>query len=229
MVRHDSQQEGVHDFHTHTFLSDGELSPVELIRRAMMRGYKSIAIADHAGPGTMEQAIAAAVRDCALARQHWGIQALPGVELTHLPPAAIAEAAAAARKLGARIIVVHGESPVEPVEEGTNLAAVQCPEVDILAHPGCLSAEVAALAAANGIFLEITARQGHCLCNGLVARVAQQTGARLLVNSDTHEPKDLLTPEMAEKVALGAGLSADEARVVLQENPRRLLERAEAR
>ena len=35
-------------------------------------------------------------------------------------------------------VVVHGETLVEPVEPGTNRAAVSCPEVDILAHPGCL-------------------------------------------------------------------------------------------
>ena len=37
----------VYDFHTHTFLSDGVLSPMELIRRAHDKGYAAIAITDH--------------------------------------------------------------------------------------------------------------------------------------------------------------------------------------
>jgi predicted metal-dependent phosphoesterase TrpH len=32
------------DFHTHTTLSDGALSPVEQIRRAHVRGYTAIAV-----------------------------------------------------------------------------------------------------------------------------------------------------------------------------------------
>jgi exodeoxyribonuclease V alpha subunit len=32
----------VYDFHTHSILSDGELSPVELIRRAIVNDYKAI-------------------------------------------------------------------------------------------------------------------------------------------------------------------------------------------
>ena len=41
----------VADFHTHTFLSDGVLSPCELIRRAAVNGYQIIGITDHVGPG----------------------------------------------------------------------------------------------------------------------------------------------------------------------------------
>ncbi|HCH10256.1 MAG TPA: PHP domain-containing protein, partial [Dehalococcoidia bacterium] len=34
----------MYDFHTHTFLSDGALSPIELIRRAIKIGYQVMAI-----------------------------------------------------------------------------------------------------------------------------------------------------------------------------------------
>ena len=44
----------MYDFHTHTFLSDGVLTPVELIRRAHVAGYRVIAITDHVGPGNLE-------------------------------------------------------------------------------------------------------------------------------------------------------------------------------
>jgi len=51
-----------------------------------------------------------------------------------------------ARKLGARLIVVHGETIVEPVAPGTNAAALESP-IDILAHPGLISEREVRLAA----------------------------------------------------------------------------------
>jgi histidinol phosphatase-like PHP family hydrolase len=140
-----------------------------------------------------------------------GIILLPGVELTHLPPALIGPAVVRARELGAKIIVVHGETLVEPVAGGTNRAALEA-GADILAHPGLITREEAELAAAKGVFLEITTRPGHALANGHVAAVARAAGARLLLNNDAHAPADLVTPEMAEKIALGAGLTPVEWR-----------------
>ena len=90
--------------------------------------------------------------DCRLAAEYWGIKALVGVELTHVPAGAIGTLARRARTYGAEIVVVHGETIVEPVEAGTNRAAVNCPEVDILAHPGLITPEEAAAAKKNGSF-----------------------------------------------------------------------------
>lgn len=214
----------VYDFHTHSFLSDGALLPIELIRRAVVHGYRAIAVTDHCSLGNMQPVLQAVIADCRLAEQHWEIRALPGVELTHVPPAAMAEAASQARRLGAEVIVVHGETPVEPVPPGTNLAALRCPDVDILAHPGPLDVELAGLAARSDIFLELSARGGHCLANGAVGAAAREAGACLLVNSDAHDPGDILTEELAKQVALGAGLSEQETFRALSENPERLLE-----
>lgn len=214
------------DFHTHSLLSDGVLLPIELIRRAAVLGYTAIAITDHAAPSTMAQVVGAVAADCSLAERHWDIRCVPGVELTHLPPEAIPELAREARARGAALVVVHGETPVEPVPPGTNLAAVQCAEVDILAHPGAITAEQAALAAERGVFLEVSARAGHCLGNGAVVAAARQAGAAVLVNSDTHAPGDLLTQKFAALVAAGAGLAGEELTAVLCANPQRLLARA---
>jgi histidinol phosphatase-like PHP family hydrolase len=122
--------------------------------------------------------------------------------------------------------VVHGETPVEPVAPGTNRAAVECPDVDILAHPGFISEEDAALAASNSVTLELTSRGGHSLTNGHVARVARLTGAQLVVNTDTHAPSDLLDQAGARLVALGAGLSEEEAVAALTTTPWGLVSRA---
>ena len=214
----------VYDFHTHTSLSDGELSPIELIRRASVNNYHTIALTDHTATGELSRIIREAAEICALARSHWNILAIPGVELTHLPVDAIAETARKAKEMGAWIVVVHGETITEPVEKGTNLAALHSPHVDILAHPGLLSLEEAQLAATNGIFLEISARKGHCLTNGYIAALAQHTGAKLLLNSDAHSEQDLLTTSLADAIVHGTGLDNTALRQVLSINPQNLIE-----
>ena len=213
----------VYDFHTHTFLSDGSLSPIEQVRRASIQGYYAIGLTDHVGIGHLERLVSELTKDCALAEAHWGIRAIPGVELTHVPPPAIAQIAEQARKIGAKLVIVHGETIWEPVEAGTNLAAVECPYVDILAHPGLLSREEASIAAQNDIFIEITARAGHSLTNGHVAKTALLAGAKLLVNSDAHGEGDLLTASLAHSIAQGAGLREEQINEVLKINPHTLL------
>lgn len=215
----------VYDFHTHTLISDGVLSPFEQIRRAVVKGYKAIGLTDHMGIGGVDLALEMLTQECSLAMKHWNIMAIPGVELTHLPAGLIAEAAEYAKQRGARIVVVHGETIVEPVEPGTNLAAIECPFVDVLAHPGMLTQEEARLAAENGTFIEISARKGHSLTNGYIARIGREAGVRFLVNSDAHSPDDLLTPEFARKVALGCGLTNQEVNETIDKNARFLLQK----
>ena len=218
----------VYDFHTHTSLSDGELSPIELIRRALVNNYRAIALTDHAATGSLKRIIQETVEVCALARSYWDILAIPGIELTHVPAQAIAETAKKAKELGAWLVVVHGETIVESVEKGTNLAALHSPHVDILAHPGLLSLEEAELAAKNGIFLEISSRKGHCLANGHIASLAQRTGAKLLLASDAHGEQDLLTAPFADKVIHGTGLDDTVCRQILTVNPQALLKKLPA-
>lgn len=213
----------VYDFHTHSTLSDGVLIPIELIRRAIAHNYRAIAITDHVSIGSLERIIEEVSQECALARKHWGILAIPGVELTHIPVQAVAETAQRAKKLGAWIVIVHGETIVEPTEKGTNLAALHCPYVDILAHPGLLTLEEAKLATANGIFIEISARKGHCLTNGLSVLLAQKAGTQLLLNSDAHDNDDLLTPLMANAITRGTGLNKRLCHQVLNVNPHILI------
>lgn len=221
--------EPIYDFHTHSFLSDGGLSPIELIRRVHIQGYRSIAITDHIGVGGIEQLLEALAADCAEAERYWDIRCLPGVELTHLPPEVIAPAAAQARRAGAAVVVVHGESVAEPVVEGTNRAAVTCPDVDILGHPGLITAEDVRLAREHGVYLELSAKRGHSLTNGHVARLAREHGATLIVNSDGHQPGDYLTRTTARNVVLGAGLPESALPELLEHTPQRLLQRIDER
>ena len=215
----------MYDFHTHTFLSDGELTPIELVRRAHVIGYRAVAITDHVGPGNMEPVLKALVKDCEMGSRRWDILALPGVEITHVPKDDIDGLAREAKAMGAKVVNVHGETIVEPVEPGTNLAAVSSSHVDVLAHPGLITTEEASIAARNGVFLELSARKGHSFANGHVVQTARQAGARMVLDSDAHAPDELMTREFAFSVARGAGLSEEDAAFLLDSAPEDLIEK----
>ena len=215
------------DLHTHSLFSDGELIPAELTRRAAHAGYRAIAITDHADRSMFDLVIPRLLRVADELGQAWGLTVLAGIELTHIPPGDIAASADEARALGAQIIVCHGETLVEPVAPGTNRAALEA-DIDVLSHPGLLTAEEARLAAQRGVCLELSARKGHSFSNGHVARMALAHGAMLVVNSDAHAPGDLVPLEMARKVALGAGLS-EEQFAQCRRNAEELVERAQGR
>ncbi len=214
------------DLHTHSLFSDGVLVPSELVRRAVMKGYRVIAITDHADASNLDFTIPRVAAACKELNRRWKIVALPGIELTHIPPETFGELTAWARSLGAAIVVAHGETLVEPVHPGTNRAAIEA-KVDILAHPGLLTREEAELAARNGTALEISARKGHSLANGHVAKIAQETGAKLVIDTDAHEPGDLITDEQAQAILLGAGLDREGIAAVLH-NAETLAEAARA-
>lgn len=222
----DRDHHGRIDLHTHSFFSDGELLPSEMLRRAEVMGYAALAITDHADASNLETVLAQLLRFFQQGTTGFRPAMIPGVELTHVPPAQIERLARRARRLGARLVVVHGETPVEPVAPGTNRAAIECPDVDIVAHPGFITEEEAELAARRLLYLEITARGGHNRTNGHVARVARLTGARLIVNTDTHRPGDMLDQAGAWTIALGAGLGEEQARAALIDNAEALVTRS---
>ncbi len=199
------------DLHTHSSFSDGELIPAELARRAKVAGYRAIAITDHADASTMDFALP---RVAAMAKEYsiyMDIVIVAGVELTHVPPALMDQEVRRARALGAGVVVVHGETIVEPVETGTNLAAIMA-GVDVLAHPGLITEEEVRLAAEKGVLLEITTRAGHGYTNGHVMALARAHGARVVVNNDAHSPRDLVCAELRRRIALGCGMTPEEYR-----------------
>ena len=203
------------DLHTHSLLSDGVLLPCELARRAEAKGYKVIGITDHADLSNLEFIISSVLRACKDINKNWKIKAIPGVELTHMPLESIKDAVRLARSKGIKLVLVHGETICEPVLKGTNKAAILS-EPDILAHPGLILLEDAMLAAKKGVHLEISGRSGHSLTNGHVVGMAREAGAKLVINSDTHQPGDLLTKAFAKEVLAGSGLSQKEAKGVLR-------------
>jgi histidinol phosphatase-like PHP family hydrolase len=194
------------DLHTHSLFSDGVLLPSELARRAEVTGYEACAITDHADVSNYDFIILRIIKACNAINAKKQIKVVPGIELTHVHPDDIGSLAKDARGIGAKIIIVHGETIAEPVAAGTNRKALEA-AIDILAHPGLITDEEVQLASANDIFLEVTARKGHCLTNGHVVQQAKKWDTKLILNTDAHGPEDLITMEQAKKIALGAGLT----------------------
>src|SRR3989338_10877520 len=200
------------EFHSHSIFSDGILLPAALIREAEIRGHAALAVTDHVDASNIEAVIKILTHFERETRGKLPVKFIPGVEVSYLQPLYIPEYCKKARKLGAKVILVHGESPVEPVYPGTNHAVVREKGLaDILAHPRNITEEDAILAAKNEVFLEITARRGHRDGNRHVAEMAMRYGAGLIVNTDCHSESDMITQEQAFNLCKEAGLSDEEA------------------
>jgi putative hydrolase len=212
------------DFHAHSFLTDGGVSPTEMWYEAQTLDHRALALTDHAGLEDTRPLLDRLHREA----ESWeDSRFLPivGVELTKVPPRRIADAARAARQSGAEIVIVHGETIAEKVPPGTNHAAIESGLVDILAHPGLLDRRDAELAKANGVILEISCRKGHALCNGHVVQLAREVGADLVVDSDAHATSDLVPMAQARRIASGAGVPDAELERVLSTTPAELVRR----
>lgn len=208
------------DLHTHTYFSDGVLGPAELARRCQVQGYRGLAITDHCDASNLEFTIVSLARFCEeTAGAYEGLEILPGCELTHVPPHQIGPMVEKARELGAEIVLVHGETIVEPVAPGTDRAAIEA-GCDVIAHPGLITPEEVAMAADTGVMLELSGRRGHSLTNGHVARLAAEHGALTTFGSDGHSPGDYPTRETAVTIMRGAGLTGNQAAEVLANNAR---------
>lgn len=212
------------DLHTHTVFSDGELIPFELIRRAEAKGYAALAITDHMDASNIDLIIPRVVKAIEKIRPFVSLELLPGAEITHAPPQVIPELVKEARHLGARIVVVHGETIVEPVLQGTNKAAIQA-GADILSHPGLISEEDLLFAKEKNVLLEITSRKGHSLANGYVAKEALRFGAPLCMNTDSHAPSDMVGKEMAAQILRAAGIEENRIESIFA-NSRSLVQKA---
>ncbi|MDH5173640.1 MAG: histidinol phosphate phosphatase domain-containing protein [Elusimicrobiota bacterium] len=212
------------DLHTHSFFSDGSLIPSELVFRAKNKGYEAIAITDHVDMSNLNFVIPHIVKVSSILTLEYKIEVIPGAELTYVPPNLISRVAEECRELGAKIILVHGETTVEPVPAGTNRAALEG-RIDILSHPGRISSEEADLAKEKNVLLEITSRKGHSLTNQHVGSLAKKRGAKLIFNTDTHEPEDLITDEQALEVVNKAGMAKADLDLMLK-NARSLINKA---
>ncbi len=194
------------DLHTHTFFSDGILIPSELVCHAKNAGYTTIAITDHCDFSNMDFVITRIKRITRELSKYYKIKVICGCEITYVPPELISKAVKQARKLGAKIVVVHGETPVEPVPEGTNKSAILA-GCDILAHPGFISEDDVKFAIKNDVLLEITTRDGHRKGNLHVSKLAKKLTAKLVFDTDSHKPENLLNEKKIKEILKEAKLN----------------------
>jgi histidinol phosphatase-like PHP family hydrolase len=211
------------DLHTHSLFSDGELTPAELVRRFEVAGYRALAITDHGDQSNIDLIIPRLVAFCEDFNRQEGIRVIPGIELTHIRPQSIPTLVRRSRELGAKLVVVHGESIIEPVAPGTNRMAIES-SVDILAHPGLITEEEVLLAKEHSVYLELTSRKGHSLTNGHVAQLAHKMGAPMILNSDAHSPGDIWPLARLHEIVVGAGLTKNDYHTMMK-NAERILER----
>jgi histidinol phosphatase-like PHP family hydrolase len=203
------------DLHTHSLFSDGELTPAELVRRFEAAGYRTLAITDHGDQSNVDFIIPRISAFCEEVNRLEGIRLIPGIELTHIRPEAISALVSRSRKLGAKLVVIHGETIVEPVAPRTNRMAIES-SVDILAHPGLITEEEVLLAKQHSVYLELTSRKGHSLTNGHVANLAHKIGAPMILNSDAHAPGDIWPVDRLHEIVVGAGLTEGDFRTMTE-------------
>ncbi|MEW6557650.1 MAG: histidinol phosphate phosphatase domain-containing protein [Elusimicrobiota bacterium] len=209
------------DLHTHTLFSDGVLLPSELVCRAKNAGYRAIALTDHCDFSNMDFVVTRTKRITYELSRYYKIKVIAGCEITYVPPPLVVKAVKQARKLGSEIVVVHGESPVEPVPEGTNRAAILS-KCDILAHPGYITDADVKLAKKNNVLLEITTRTGHRKANSYISKLANKLIVKLVLNTDTHQPEDLLDDKKIKSVLKEANLNYSDFQQ-MQNNAKNLL------
>ena len=216
----------MYNLHCHSLLSDGVLLPSEVAVRYQAAGYKVIAITDHVDYSNIEATTQAILEFT----RHWPksakIKVLPGIELTHIPPEQFKPLVKFARDKGIKIIIGHGQTLVEPVIKGTNRAALES-GIDILAHPGLISDDDVKLAQEKGIFLEITSRKGHKETNAYVLEKALKFGTKLALNTDSHQPEDIISADELKKFALNLGLSEKEIGKIYKDTEKMLKEKEE--
>lgn len=203
------------DLHTHTLLSDGELLPSELVRRAQVKGYTAIALTDHVDTSNIDFVLPRIVKVSKTLNKDWDIFVIPGVEITHAPVKEIPVLIKFARKNGAKIVVVHGETISEPVISGTNKRAIES-GCDILAHPGIIKEDDVKLAVKIGVALEITTRKNHYATNKRVISLARKYKARLILNTDSHAPDDLFSDKQASRFLTSLGLTPEEKKAIFR-------------
>ena len=157
-------------------------------------------------------ALVAGVRRLSL---YANVEARAGVELKHVPPALISSAVKEARSAGAELVLVHGETIVDQVELGTNIAAIEA-GADILAHPGIIDKEVAAFAAERGVALEFTSCPRHAMTNAQTASMALRFGCPLVRGSGADCKEELTTRTFWPLIVKGADGFGDDSNNILE-------------
>lgn len=197
------------DLHMHTTETDGKATLREMADAAAALGYQYLAITDHSKALAMANGLdekrvvefARQVRE--LNRDGLPLRIFSGLECDILRDGAMDLAEDALAELEWVIASVHSHMNLEESEMTDRLArAVSSPSVRVLGHPtGRMLLhrdaypfrfdEIAGLAAARGVLLEINASPERLDLNGALLRAAKAKGCRFAISTDAHHPSHL--------------------------------------
>ena len=214
------------DLHVHSNWSDGRASPLEMARAAASLGYEYIALCDHSplvgiagglSPEKLEQkikAVAAANEELEGA----GITILAGTEVDIKADGRLDYSDDLLARCDVVVASVHmGVQQTERAITGRLISAIENENVDIIGHPtGRIIDQrepyemdmqaVLEAAARTNTALEINSYPSRLDLSDVNARAAKEMGVRMSINSDAHDPEQLLTMKYGVNVARRAWL-----------------------
>ncbi len=191
------------DLQMHTRWSDGSDSTEGMARAAKERGYEYIAITDHsqslkfAGGVTIEE-LRDHARQVKRIADKVGIAILMGTECEVLPNGSLDYPAEVLKDLDIVLAAVHSHFRMSEAEMTKRLTkAMESPHVDMVAHPtGRLLGQresynvnverLVDAARRTGTVLEINAAPERLDLRDTQARMAQEHGVKLAINTDAH-------------------------------------------
>jgi len=201
------------DLHLHTTWSDGRASIAELGEACRERGYSHMGITDHSatlyvagGIGADEIARQREEIDelnAGYADEGAGFRALLGTEADILPDGGVDATDEVLALVDFVIGAIHqGMSPDADRMTGRVIAALETGVIDIVAHPtgrllleraahGMHVSELVDAAAELDVALEINAAPDRLDLSDAHARLAQERGVKLAINTDAHAPQHL--------------------------------------
>ena len=197
------------DLHMHTTWSDGAQSLEQMVKKALERGYEYIAITDHSkflrvANGLDEDRLRKQREDIArLNEKYPDIHIFAGVEMDILPDGTLDFSDSFLKELDFVIASIHSsfnqkeEKIMERLYE-----ALENPYVDMIAHPtGRLLGrregyrvdmeKLIEKAAETGTALEINANPHRLDLSADHAKLAQEAGVKLVINTDAHSYETL--------------------------------------
>lgn len=194
------------DLHIHSRYSDGQLPIREMAAHLKERGYSYMAFTDHSkyavyANGLNEERLAEQIAEIrALNKEFGDFQILCGIEVDILPDGSLDFSDDILASLDFVIASIHSAFKTDPT--GRIIAAMENRYVDVIGHPtGRLISrregytldmdKVIQVAEESGTALEVNAYWDRLDLSDINIRKAVQSGVKLSINTDAHDPRHL--------------------------------------
>lgn len=207
----------------------GGMLPAEAMACAKQAGYQALGLilrtdgSNLYGLSTLEH-LAGQIDQLAI---YLDIQAILGVELVNVPSALLPQRVEQARRAGAKLVLVQGDTPGGLPGVNAAFSAVEAC-ADIISNPGLIDEPSAAFAAERSVALEISGNPQQAFCNAHVAKMAEKCGCPLITGGGIRNPHDILTRQGWDYICKGANINL-ELMNKIQQDCRMLLNRLSGR